>query len=61
MDFHLSGTLPVLVDLFSDRILMSDFVESELAKAETRVQGAHVVILSQTEEWSLFEEIKQKL
>lgn len=59
IDFHLTGSLLLLEELFTGRMLMSDLVEEELAMSKMKVLGAEVVILTQDAEWAFFGEVKR--
>jgi len=59
VDFHLTNNLALLESLFAGRMLLSDFVEQEVAEAGIRLQGAEVISLANPEEWQFFEELQR--
>lgn len=60
VDFHLAGRLALLEELFSGRLLMSDFVERELMEADIQITAAQTVALSTTEEWDFFGDVRRR-
>jgi hypothetical protein len=60
VDFHLTGNLSFLEELFGGRMLMSDFVEEELGKSQIRVPGSEIVTLTKDEEWAFFAELRKR-
>ena len=58
VDFHLTGTVGLLQNLFLGHMLVSDFVEKELAEAAIRLPGAEIVPLTTEEEWEFFRAIR---
>jgi predicted nucleic acid-binding protein len=59
VDFHLVGVLTLLEDLFSGRLLISDFVRKELVDATLQLNGSGIIALSTDEEWEFFRKLKQ--
>jgi predicted nucleic acid-binding protein len=60
VDFHLTGNLSFLEEVFGGRMLMSDFVEEELGKSQIRVLGSEIVTLTKDEEWAFFAELRKR-
>lgn len=58
VDFHLAGALTLLEDLFSGRLLVSDFVKRELADATLQLNGTQIISLSTDDEWEFFRELR---
>ncbi len=58
-DFYLTGNLTLLGELFGGRMLLSDFVERELADAQIGLQEAEVVKLTTDAELQLFDSIRR--
>lgn len=59
VDFHIAGALTLLEDLFSGRLLISDFVKKELVDATLQLNGSEIITLSTDEEWEFFRKLKQ--
>lgn len=59
VDFYLTGNLVLLGELFGGRMLLSDFVERELAEAQIGLQEAEVVKLTTDAELQLFDSIRR--
>jgi len=59
VDFHLAGALTLLEDLFSGRLLISDFVKKELVDATLQLNGTEIISLSTDNEWEFFRELRQ--
>ncbi len=59
VDFHLAGALTLLEDLFSGRLLISDFVKKELVDATLQLNGSEIITISTDEEWEFFRKLKQ--
>jgi predicted nucleic acid-binding protein len=59
VDFHLAGALTLLEDLFSGRLLLSDFVRKELVDATLQLNVTEIIALSTDEEWEFFRKLKQ--
>jgi predicted nucleic acid-binding protein len=59
VDFHLAGALTLLEDLFSGRLLISDFVKKELVDATLQLNVTEIIALSTDEEWEFFRKLKQ--
>ena len=59
VDFHLAGALTLLEDLFSGRLLISDFVKKELVDATLQLNGTQIISLSTDDEWDFFRELRQ--
>ncbi|MDA2912544.1 hypothetical protein MYX77_01040 [Acidobacteriia bacterium AH_259_A11_L15] len=57
-DFHLTGSLELLLDLFAGRMLISDFVEKELAEADIQLPQAEIAPLTSAEEWQFLGDIR---
>lgn len=57
VDFYLTNNLDILLAVFASRIVVSDFVEKELAEANIMLPDAEVVPLSTEEEWQFFNEV----
>ena len=57
VDFHLTGELALLQELFSGWLLMSDFVEQELIEADIQLTTVQTVALSSAEEWEFFADV----
>src|SRR5208282_1284194 len=51
LDLYLTGRLGLLIDLFAGRMLVSDFVLSELTQAAIELPGAKAISLATDEEW----------
>jgi predicted nucleic acid-binding protein len=60
VDFHLSNSIAVLTELFVGRVLLSDFVDQELAAASISLPGAEIVAISSEEDWNFLDEIRRK-
>lgn len=60
VDFHLAGRLALFEELFSGRLLISDFVEQELMEADIRLTAAQTVALSSTAEWDFFGNVRRR-
>ena len=60
VDFHLVGRLSLLDELFSQRLLISDFVERELMEANIQLTAAQTVGLSSAEEWDFFGAVRSR-
>ncbi len=58
VDFHLVSRLALLEEVFSGRVLMSDFVEQELLDASLQLRGAETVALSTEAEWEFFRKMR---
>ena len=59
VDFSLTGNVGLLLDLFTGRMLVSDFVESELAAAEIQLPDIEVVKLETDDEWTFFNDLRK--
>ena len=59
VDFSLTDNIGLLFELFANRMLVSDFVESELAAADIELPGAKVVRLETEEEWSFLNDLRK--
>jgi predicted nucleic acid-binding protein len=59
VDFYLAGTLALLEELFSGRLLMSDFVKQELTDADLKLTGVETTALSSNEEWEFFRNLRR--
>lgn len=60
VDFHLAGALTLLEDLFSGRLLISDFVKKELVDATLQLNGTEIISLSTDDEWEFFRGLRQR-
>lgn len=60
VDFHLAGRLALFEELFSGRLLISDFVEQELMEADIQLTAAQTVALSSTEEWDFLGDVRRR-
>jgi predicted nucleic acid-binding protein len=60
LDLYLTGRLGLLVDLFAGRMLVSDFVLSELTQAAIELPGAQAISLGTDEEWQFFEQVRRR-
>jgi predicted nucleic acid-binding protein len=60
LDLYLTTSLGLLNDLFSERMLISDFVLQELSEAAIRLPGAETVNLTTDEEWEFFRETRRR-
>ena len=54
VDFSLTNNVDLFRELFGGRILLSDFVESELAAADMELPGVDVVRIERDDEWTFF-------
>ena len=59
-DFELTGDVPLLQQLFPDRILISDFVQTELSKASITFNVDQVIELTTEDHLNLFEELRSR-
>lgn len=59
VDFYRTGNLELLRELFPGRMLMSDFVERELAEAAILLPEAEVVPLADEDEWQFLEDVRK--
>jgi len=59
VDFHLVGRIALLEELFSGRLVMSDFVGQELIDANLQLTGVETIALSNDEEWKFFQTLRQ--
>lgn len=59
IDFHLAGRLQLLGELFAGRLLLSDFVEDELADTTIQLSAGESIALSSTEEWDFFGDLRR--
>lgn len=59
LDFHLTKSFEILVELFEGKMLMSDFVKNELPDTMD-LRGTTIVPLAQTAEWELLEKLKKE-
>lgn len=59
VDFYLVGRLVLLEEMFSGRLLMSDFVKQELVDARLQIAGVETISLSTVEEWEFFRKLQQ--
>ena len=59
VDFSLTSQLRLLLDLFADRMLLSDFVEAELAPAGIKLAEVEVVKLDSDEQWDFFNDLRK--
>lgn len=59
LDFHLTNSFEILVELFEGKMLMSDFVKNELPNTMD-LRGTTIVPLAQTAEWELLEKLKKE-
>ena len=59
-DFDLTGNSDLLLDLFADRVIVSDFVKEELKKANITFSIAKVISMTQEEIETVFEEIRRR-
>ena len=59
VDFYLVGRIALLEQLFSGRMLVSDFVQQELMNANLELAGAETVALSTDDEWKFFQKLRQ--
>lgn len=60
VDFHLTGNLTLLEELFGARMLVSNFVTKELAEADIQVHSADEVVLSADDEWDFFHDLRKR-
>lgn len=60
VDFHLTGNLTLLEGVFAGRMLVSNFVTSELADADIQVDSAEPVVLSTDDEWNFFHDLRKR-
>ena len=60
VDFHLAGRLALFEELFSGRLLISDFVEQELMEADIQLTAGQTVALSSTQEWGFFGDVRRR-
>ena len=60
VDFHLTGNLTLLEEIFAGRMLVSNFVTKELADADIEVHAAEEVVLSSDEEWDFFHDLRKR-
>jgi len=60
VDFYLTGNLAVLEGLFPGRMLVSDFVTTELSRSDIQPGSARVVTLSTDEEWAFFNDLRMR-
>jgi predicted nucleic acid-binding protein len=54
VDFSLTDNADLFTELFGGRMLLSDFVESELAAADIQLAGAEVVRIERDDEWTFY-------
>jgi len=59
LDFHLTNSFEILVELFAGKMLMSDFVKNELPKTMD-LRETTIVPLANTTEWELLEKLKKE-
>ena len=59
-DFEVTGNVLLLQQLFPERILISDFVQTELGKANITFTVARVIELGTEEHLNLFEELRSR-
>src|SRR5262245_32734273 len=57
LDFHLTNSAEVLVELFEGRMLLSDFVQLTLPPT-IRIAGTQIVPIG-PQDWTLFEQLKK--
>jgi predicted nucleic acid-binding protein len=61
LDFHLTGSTPVLVNAIPRGMLVSDFVQEELTKSDAAVPpGSNVVPLTTEEELNFYERLRRR-
>lgn len=58
VDFYLVGRIALLQELFSGRLLLSDFVRRELIEASLQFAEVQTVTISTDEEWELFRKLR---
>ena len=59
VDFSLTGNSDLLLVLFVDRMLVSDFVQSELAEADIHLSGPEIVRLETDDEWNFLVQLRR--
>src|SRR5205823_14810991 len=59
VDFSLTGRLRLLLDLFAGRMLLSDFVEAELAPIGIKLSEIEVVKLDSEEQWNFLNDLRK--
>ena len=59
VDFYLVGSLALLEELFSGRLVMSDFVRQELIDANLQLKGVETIALSSDAEWDFLGKLRR--
>jgi predicted nucleic acid-binding protein len=59
VDFYLVGRIALLEELFSGRMVISDFVRQELIDANLQLTSVETVALSTNEEWEFFQKLRR--
>ena len=59
LDFSATDRLDLLLDVFAVRMLLSDFVEAELAPTGIKLSGVEVVKLDSDEQWDFFNDLRK--
>jgi predicted nucleic acid-binding protein len=59
VDFSLIGQLDLFLNLFTDRMLLSDFVQAELAPAGINLPEVEVIRLENDEQWNFFNDLQK--
>jgi predicted nucleic acid-binding protein len=60
VDFHLTGNLTLLEEIFAGRMLVSNFVTKEPAEADIKIHSAEEVVLSSDDEWDFFHDLLKR-
>lgn len=59
LDFSATDRLDLLLDVFAGRMLLSDFVEAELAPTGIKLSDLELVRLDSDEQWSFFNDLRK--
>ena len=60
LDSYLIGRVDLFLDLFAQRMLVSDFVSRELMQAAIELPGAETISLATDEEWQFFQQVRRR-
>ena len=59
LDFSATDRLDLLLSVFTSRMLLSDFVEAELAPTGIKLSDVEVVRLDSDEQWGFFNDLRK--
>jgi len=59
LDFNSTDRLDLLLDVFAGRMLLSDFVQAELASTGIKLSDFEVVKLDSDEQWNFFNDLRK--